>query len=56
MVGTAVFGDMLGAFLVGIFPIPMLYVVMQRICEKVHGTTDATPAVPESPAPAESHG
>jgi HAE1 family hydrophobic/amphiphilic exporter-1 len=55
-VGTAVFGGMLGASLVGIFLIPMLYVVMQRFREKVHGTADATPAAPESPAPAESHG
>ncbi|SDW23669.1 efflux RND transporter permease subunit [Thiocapsa roseopersicina] len=36
-VGTAVFGGMLAASLVGIFLIPMLYVVFQRFREKVHG-------------------
>ena len=39
-VGTAVFGGMLAASLVGIFLIPMLYVVMQWIREKVHGTQE----------------
>ncbi len=37
-VGTAVFGGMLVASLVGIFLIPMLYVVFQRLREKFHGT------------------
>ncbi|AFL74716.1 efflux RND transporter permease subunit [Thiocystis violascens] len=36
-VGTAVFGGMLAASMVGIFLIPMLYVVFQRLREKVHG-------------------
>lgn len=36
-VGTAVFGGMLAASLLGIFLIPMLYVVFQRFREKVHG-------------------
>ncbi|MBK5962869.1 hydrophobe/amphiphile efflux-1 family RND transporter [Thiocystis minor] len=36
-VGTAVFGGMLAASLIGIFLIPMLYVVFQRLREKVHG-------------------
>ncbi len=40
-VGTAVFGGMLAASLVGIFLIPMLYVVMQWVREKVHGTAQA---------------
>ena len=37
-VGPAVFGGMLAASMVGIFLIPMLYVVMQWFREKVHGT------------------
>ncbi|WP_296806478.1 multidrug efflux RND transporter permease subunit, partial [Thiocapsa sp.] len=36
-VGTAVFGGMLAASLIGIFLIPMLYVVFQRFREKIHG-------------------
>ncbi|CRI63179.1 Efflux pump membrane transporter BepG (fragment) [Thiocapsa sp. KS1] len=36
-VGTAVFGGMLAASLIGVFLIPMLYVVFQRVREKVHG-------------------
>ena len=39
-VGTAVFGGMLVASTVGVFLIPMLYVVFQRLREKVHGTAD----------------
>jgi len=37
-VGTAVFGGMLVASCVGIFLIPMLYVVFQRLRERFHGT------------------
>jgi HAE1 family hydrophobic/amphiphilic exporter-1 len=36
-VGTAVFGGMLAASIVGIFVIPMLYVVFQWMREKFHG-------------------
>jgi hydrophobic/amphiphilic exporter-1 (mainly G- bacteria), HAE1 family len=36
-VGTAVFGGMLAASMIGIFLIPMLYVVFQRFRERVHG-------------------
>jgi hydrophobic/amphiphilic exporter-1 (mainly G- bacteria), HAE1 family len=36
-VGTAVFGGMLAASLIGVFLIPMLYVVFQRFRERVHG-------------------
>ena len=36
-VGTAVFGGMLAASIIGIFAIPMLYVVFQRMREWVHG-------------------
>jgi Cu/Ag efflux pump CusA len=34
-VGTPVFGGMLAASLIGIFMIPMLYVVFQTLREKV---------------------
>jgi multidrug efflux pump subunit AcrB len=37
-VGMAVFGGMLAAAIVGIFVIPMLYVVFQTMREKVKGT------------------
>jgi hypothetical protein len=38
--------------MVGIFLIPMLYVVMQWFREKVHGTAQGRAAeAPESPAP-----
>jgi hydrophobic/amphiphilic exporter-1 (mainly G- bacteria), HAE1 family len=43
-VGTAVFGGMLAASLIGIFLIPMLYVVFQRLREKVHGEGSAPAA------------
>ncbi|MBK1701276.1 efflux RND transporter permease subunit [Thiococcus pfennigii] len=36
-VGTAVFGGMLAASLVGVFLIPMLYVVFQQLRERIHG-------------------
>ena len=36
-VGTAVFGGMLGAAIIGIFLIPLLYVVFQWAREKVKG-------------------
>ncbi|WP_426956394.1 efflux RND transporter permease subunit [Muricoccus radiodurans] len=49
-VGTPVFGGMLAASLIGIFMIPMLYVVFQWVREKVKGTlrieTKAPPAAP----------
>jgi HAE1 family hydrophobic/amphiphilic exporter-1 len=38
-VGTAVFGGMLVASTVGVFLIPMLYVVFQRLRERFHGGT-----------------
>jgi hydrophobic/amphiphilic exporter-1 (mainly G- bacteria), HAE1 family len=43
-VGTAVFGGMLAAAVVGIFLIPMLYVVFQRLRERFHGTDKVNPA------------
>ncbi|MFZ0788288.1 MAG: efflux RND transporter permease subunit, partial [Chromatiaceae bacterium] len=49
-VGTAVFGGMLAASLVGIFLIPMLYVVFQRLRETVHGKPAGTNR--GAPAPA----
>ncbi len=52
-VGTAVFGGMLAASMVGIFLIPMLYVVMQWFREKVHGTATTKAAEDPVPAPAD---
>jgi hypothetical protein len=51
-VGTAVFGGMLGASLVGIFLIPLLYVVFQRLRERLKGRTvaRAAPEIGEVPA------
>ena len=37
-VGTSVFGGMLAASRLGIFVIPPLYVVVQRIRERIKGT------------------
>ncbi|WP_246172858.1 efflux RND transporter permease subunit [Thermochromatium tepidum] len=52
-VGTAVFGGMLAAALIGIFLIPMLYVVFQRLREWVHGRalprSGAEPSAPQAP-------
>jgi HAE1 family hydrophobic/amphiphilic exporter-1 len=49
-VGTAVFGGMLGASLIGIFLIPMLYVVFQQLREKMRG--DPATVGPDRRAPA----
>jgi HAE1 family hydrophobic/amphiphilic exporter-1 len=43
---------MLAASMVGIFLIPMLYVVMQRFREKVHGGEATAAQAPEAPAKA----
>jgi multidrug efflux pump subunit AcrB len=48
-VGTAVFGGMIAAALVGIFMIPVLYVVFQWLREKLKGQ----PKVPPAKAPVE---
>jgi hydrophobic/amphiphilic exporter-1 (mainly G- bacteria), HAE1 family len=48
-VGTAVFGGMLAASILGIFLIPMLYVVFQRFRERVHGRTTAGDGVHGTP-------
>jgi hydrophobe/amphiphile efflux-1 (HAE1) family protein len=53
-VGTPVFGGMLGASLIGIFIIPMLYVVFQTLRESVKrrlGAESAHPPPPPSPTP-----
>jgi multidrug efflux pump subunit AcrB len=42
-VGTAVFGGMIAASAIGIFLIPPLYVVFQRMREKVRGEAAARP-------------
>jgi HAE1 family hydrophobic/amphiphilic exporter-1 len=51
-VGTAVFGGMLAASMLGVFLIPMLYVVFQRFRELVHGTPPA--AADGAPAPVQA--
>jgi len=53
-VGTAVFGGMLVAATVGIFLIPMLYVVFQRFRERFHGGSLSRGAAKERPAQAEA--
>ena len=45
-VGTAVFAGMLAASVIGVFLIPVLYVVFQRLREWVHGKRDVAPAEP----------
>ena len=45
-VGTAVFGGMLAASLLGIFLIPLLYVVFQTLREKLKGGSPAPGAAP----------
>ncbi|RPH69066.1 MAG: hydrophobe/amphiphile efflux-1 family RND transporter, partial [Hyphomicrobiales bacterium] len=50
-VGTAVFGGMLAAALVGIFLIPLLYVVFQWMREKVKGKPRAPATVVEAVTP-----
>jgi multidrug efflux pump subunit AcrB len=45
-VGTAVFGGMLAASILGIFVIPGLYVVFQLLREKLKGLGKAKPAAP----------
>jgi hydrophobic/amphiphilic exporter-1 (mainly G- bacteria), HAE1 family len=45
-VGTAVFSGMLAASVIGVFLIPVLYVVFQRLREWVHGKREAMPAEP----------
>jgi multidrug efflux pump subunit AcrB len=55
-VGTAVFGGMIAAALVGIFMIPVLYVVFQRLREKAKGSTpaEAQPAEPIHATPTDA--
>jgi hydrophobic/amphiphilic exporter-1 (mainly G- bacteria), HAE1 family len=48
-VGTAVFGGMLAAAIVGVFLIPMLYVIFQQMRERFHGTAKA--AAVQEPRP-----
>jgi Cu/Ag efflux pump CusA len=46
-VGTPVFGGMLGASLIGIFLIPMLYVVFQTLREGLKRRLGAAPPSPD---------
>jgi len=48
-VGTAVFGGMLAASLVGIFMIPLLYVVFQWLREQVKGRIFSSPETDRAP-------
>jgi multidrug efflux pump subunit AcrB len=50
-VGTAVFGGMLAAALVGIFLIPLLYVVFQWMREKAKGRPETPAAMAEAATP-----
>ena len=50
-VGTTVFGGMVAAAVLGIFLIPLLYVVFQWGREKVHGTGNTTAVEPHPPDP-----
>ena len=50
-VGTAVFGGMLASALLGIFLIPPLYVVFQRIRERVKREKPAAPKAQDHPQP-----
>ncbi len=50
-VGTPVFGGMLAASIVGIFVIPMLYVVFQQLRERVKGKGPQTAANAPAPDP-----
>jgi hydrophobic/amphiphilic exporter-1 (mainly G- bacteria), HAE1 family len=52
-VGTAVFGGMLAASLIGVFLIPMLYVVFQELRERFRGDAAARGSDRESPAGAD---
>jgi hydrophobe/amphiphile efflux-1 (HAE1) family protein len=42
-IGTGVFGGMLAAAIVGVFLIPVLYVIFQKLRERVKGGTGTTP-------------
>ena len=53
-VGTPVFGGMLAASLLGIFMIPMLYVVFQGTRERVKGWMGIRPVEPASVGPGQS--
>jgi len=49
-VSTGVFAGMIAASLIGIVLIPMLYVVFQRLRERIHGRPQVTPAGPAQTA------
>ena len=54
--GTAVFGGMVAATCIGVFLIPVLYVLMQRLAERVSGSRRARAAETADPAPAAEAG
>ncbi|GGA88879.1 transporter [Neiella marina] len=49
-VGTAVFGGMIWSSVIGIMFIPMLYVVFQRMREKIHGNKEQPKQIEQSTA------
>jgi hydrophobic/amphiphilic exporter-1 (mainly G- bacteria), HAE1 family len=49
-VSTGVFAGMIAASLIGIFLIPMLYVVFQRLRERIYGRPQVAPAGPAQTA------
>jgi hydrophobe/amphiphile efflux-1 (HAE1) family protein len=55
-VGTAVFGGMIAASLLGIFLIPVLYVVFQQVRERIKKRAPAPPAAQPAVADAAGHG
>jgi multidrug efflux pump subunit AcrB len=54
-VGTPVFGGMIAASLIGIFLIPMLYVLFQSMRESIKARFGGKPPVPPHDAPAPPH-
>jgi hypothetical protein len=53
-VGTAVFGGMLAAAIVGIFFVPALYAIFQSMRERLKGV-DGKASAPTSVSPASQH-
>ncbi len=50
-IGTGVFGGMLAAAIVGVFLIPVLYVIFQKLRERVKGRGGPGPTTGPTPGP-----
>jgi Cu/Ag efflux pump CusA len=50
-IGTGVFGGMLAAAIVGVFLIPVLYVIFQKLRERVKGRGGKGPTTGPTPLP-----